>query len=239
MYGRLYGWEAAKAALTTEGSTLGLISALLITLSFAALLDPPDECVWARPWKHGVLDTEVFGRGVVLRFFTYAAALATVCSLISVALSSFLVMGMGIATGDRLARIWIDKYSVVAPVNSVVFAGSIGGLVALTCTTLAARHEGVDAVILIAIVVAASLVITVAVLRMYSIEYIVRMTKEYTAARAAHALAKRARLEAAGSRERGLAAAAIGPTPLEDATKRDAEQGGGSGGSGGSVECVD
>ena len=47
MMGRLHGWKTVKEKCTTQCATFGVLSALLLTLSFPVFISPPDFNLYA------------------------------------------------------------------------------------------------------------------------------------------------------------------------------------------------
>ena len=99
-YGRVGGWGKVKDAYTTEATTMGVISALLLSLSFNAVLTGPPASATGGGNSSSVLDSTsdpiVFNTEVAARIWTYSAVAATMASVLNIMICTCSIMTLNL-----------------------------------------------------------------------------------------------------------------------------------------------
>jgi hypothetical protein len=93
------GWGKVKDAYTTEATTMGVISALLLSLSFNAVLTGPPALATG-DGNPSVLDSTsdpiMFNTGVAARLWTYFAVVATMASVLNILICTCSIMTLNL-----------------------------------------------------------------------------------------------------------------------------------------------
>ncbi|KAG1678969.1 hypothetical protein FOA52_013032 [Chlamydomonas sp. UWO 241] len=158
MLERLIGLREASDRLISEATTYGVVSALLLTLSYSSLVSPPEfssslQASTMPPEIHP-LHSAISYSGL-MRIYMYMLCFSIMCSICSINFSTLMVVHLNQACNKAHMREFIDTY--ISPVygmswgNHLCFNGSFLGLGAAMAVVMVVKYEWVDVCVCISI----------------------------------------------------------------------------------------